>query len=646
MKFFMILLLINLFYGFNSHGQENKINELNVIGKAVILSEEIISNEIRDVNGNVCSGLLIQTDLSGLTFESNNGIVKIDSNPGEYLLYLSRNERVVKIRSQGFKPLQIILYDYGINLSSGKVWKIEITGDKKLDLIPINIITSPAEANITIDGMLKGSWKTFQVSEGEHDLKIEKDGYKIIEQGINVSASNNLFNFRLDKVNLVLVTIKSVPEGAKIVIENSEKGITNEQIFEYPGTYKIKLIKSGYLTLEETITVREGVENNFSYRLNKNTGTISFTVNPRDAEIRIDTELQTSKVINLLPGIHNIEITKDGYISQSDKLEVELGEIFNKDYILEKNSVSVSLIVVPNDAKVLFNKKDYSGKKLIDISPGRYQLEISKNGYFSIEEMIIAELGNPITKNYSLVEKVGILQFKIKPINAKINLLKNGKEITNWVGSKIVNDLMIGNYELKAVSEGYKPTNLGIVIEENKTTIKDINLEISTHSPNVESLQQYTPSDYGTIANDDFSRSSAILQSTIIPGLGQITNSSSRGWLYSLGAIGAGVYYYMNVTEHNDNIAKYDELVQNYVYNKTEENRTAASDAYDKADKSLSTTYLAMGILGVVYAVNLIDVLSFDPPKNSLISNAELKPTIKIVSQNKYLFGIDLRLAL
>ena len=619
-------------------------SQMDIVGSAEFLPNELISNNIRDTNGEICAGIMIVSDLEGLTYQSNNGIVDNQSKPGKDLLYVSPTERVLEVYKFGFEPLRIILSELSINLSSGKVWQIKITGEKKLDLIPINILTDPTDVNIYIDGKLQGKGKTFQVSSGEHIIKIEKDGYKKIEDSVSVSSSNNLFNYKLNKVNLVLVTIKSEPKGAKIYLENSEKGITNEQIFEYPGTYKIKLIKSGYLTLEETITVGEGNENNFNYRLNKNTATVSFNVIPLDAEIRIDTELQTSKVVNLLPGLHNIEITKDGYLSQSDKIEVKLGEIINKDYKLEKNSVSISLNVVPNDAKVLFNKKDYSNKKLIDISPGRYLVEISREGYSSIEEILNLELNNPINKNYTLEKRVGTLQLKIKPIDAKVKLLMNGKIINSWSGSKMVNDLMIGNYQLRAEADGYEQINYELTIEENKTTVKETNMVIKTNNSYQEIQRQNKLT--GNITDEQFSRSSAFLQSALIPGLGQITNSKSRGWLYTIGSIAAGVYYYINVTEHNDNIAKYDELVQNYLFEKTSTNRLAASEAYDKADKSLSTTYVAMGILVAIYAVNLVDVLTFESPQNSIISKTEIHPALLKVQNNQYAFGINVRYSL
>ena len=407
MKNLLSLLLTLLVLNINFLAQETKINELSVLGEGKYLSNEIISKKVKDINGNVCAGLVIQTDLTGLSFESNNGIVKIDSKPGEYLLFLSPNERVVKIRSAGFKPLQIILNDYGINLSSGKVWGLEVTGDKKLDLIPINILTSPPEAIISIDGELKGTGTTFQVSEGEHQVKIEKDGYLTIDQKIIVSSSNNLFDFNLEQLEPVKATIKSVPTDANIAIDGIDKGNTDKDLFLFPGSYSLLLRKSGYLDINESITVRENQNNIFSFNLSK-------------------------------------------------------------------NSVTLTLNVVPANSEVLINKENYTNKKNVELAPGRYLLEISKEGYNNITDYVELELRKPITKEINLTQKVGALQLTVQPLKANIKLIKDNIVFKDWVGSKILKGIPAGEYSLEISKDGFETKILEINLTEEKELIENI----------------------------------------------------------------------------------------------------------------------------------------------------------------------------
>ncbi len=101
----IILLLILSFCGLL--GQEG-LNEMRIVGKPEILKSEFISSNNTDINGNVCAGLKVVTDLTGLSYRSNNGIVKIDKQPGRDVLYLSPDERVVEVYCTGFKPLRIL----------------------------------------------------------------------------------------------------------------------------------------------------------------------------------------------------------------------------------------------------------------------------------------------------------------------------------------------------------------------------------------------------------------------------------------------------------------------------------------------------------------------------------------------------------
>ena len=89
---------------------------------------ELIGNNVRDANGDVCAGLIILSDLKGLKFQSADGIVKIDdSNPGRSLLFLSPNERVIDVYCVGYTPLQIILSEENIRLKSGQTWSVKVT---------------------------------------------------------------------------------------------------------------------------------------------------------------------------------------------------------------------------------------------------------------------------------------------------------------------------------------------------------------------------------------------------------------------------------------------------------------------------------------------------------------------------------------
>ena len=165
----------------------------------------------------------------------------------------------------GFAPLKIILSEVGIKLESGKAWSVKVTGDKPLELIPINIVVTPKDATIFLDGTDKGTSSALQVSPGKHNLRVEKEGYRTVSEAIDVSTTKTLFTYTLQEVEQLQATIKSTPEGATVYLNNAERGITNKALFLFPGTYSLKLSLAGYVDVEKTIEVKENGDNTFPY---------------------------------------------------------------------------------------------------------------------------------------------------------------------------------------------------------------------------------------------------------------------------------------------------------------------------------------------------------------------------------------------
>ncbi|MEI7811337.1 MAG: PEGA domain-containing protein [Ignavibacteria bacterium] len=446
--FFSFVLLVILISPLYSQG----LSELRISGKCVILPEELIDRNNRDVNGEVCAGLMIISDMTGLSYTSYDQIVKIKKMPGQDLLFLSPGERVVTVYKTGFKPLKIILNEYGIKLISGTVWKIEITGDRKPEFIPVNILTSQSDVKIFIDGENKGISKTILVSAGEHRLRLEKEGYKTVNATIQVSTSSTLFNYNLEEIDLVQVQIKSVPSGARILLEDSDKEETDKGLFLMPGKYKLKLTKAGYRNLDDSIEVSETGKNIFEYRLIKNEGALSIRVVPADAKVLINKEDYSGKTeIPLSQGKYKLEIEKQGYNSTSETFEIKPGTTLERRYKLVQKTGGLQFSVQPLEAKInlIQNnkvKQSWQGMKMLkDLPAGTYKLECSLDGYQAVYKDVIIEEGLVTIKEARLerlpgnanvasrkYDYAGIVVNKIISENALVKSLKLEKNGTKY----------------------------------------------------------------------------------------------------------------------------------------------------------------------------------------------------------------------
>jgi hypothetical protein len=378
-------------------------SQMRVLGTGETVPGEIIANvkENKDANNRLAALLIIETDLSGLAFEVD--AVRQEPKPGQYLLFLSPGERKVRVLSSNHVPLDIILSEFGVRLKSGDVWRLKITGDKKIETIPVNLISIPADARKMIDGKDEGTGSVFRLGLGKHRVRLEKAGFAPLEQEIEVTTSKSLFNFTLKEVELLSVTLRSEPAGATIFVDGIEKGQTPKGFFQYPGRYNVSWALSGYVAVEQQIEVKEGEKNEYSVKLEKNTGVISWVIEPSNATVSI-------------------------------------------------------------------NKEDYTLRESAELAPGKYLLEFSAGGYDPKSETIELERGENLRKTYKLVQQTGGLQFSVEPVDADVELLRNGQTIKRWKGFEIINDLPVGDYVIKINADGYRTQRkkVGITIGQKE----------------------------------------------------------------------------------------------------------------------------------------------------------------------------------
>lgn len=208
------------------------IPEMQVVSKAEYLPNELVNNRIKDAKGNTCSKLVIETDLEGLSFNSPKKIVKINTSPGEIKLFLSPEEKTVEVYKTNYMPLIIDLNNHGVKLESGKAFKLSITKLTDINLVSVSIVTSPKDAVLYVDDKEMDGNQIHPLLYGEHKIVIQKDGYEVIYDTIDVTYKNTEFIYELKK--------SFVEEKQYSKIEEKKKVISPKMIFVKGGNFKIK----------------------------------------------------------------------------------------------------------------------------------------------------------------------------------------------------------------------------------------------------------------------------------------------------------------------------------------------------------------------------------------------------------------------
>ena len=311
---------------------------------------------------------------------------------------------------------------------------------------------------------------------------------------------------KLQEVELTAVQIRTVPTNAKIVVNNTERGVTDKGLFLYPGKYQLKLTLNGYVDVEQQIVIEENGKNAFSYTLEKNIGVLQFSI-------------------------------------------------------------------TPSDAKILVNKEEYVYEKNIELAPGKYKVEIQKEGYNSQGETIDLSRGVTIVRKYNLIPKTGTLQFSVTPLNAKVQLQRNGVIIYEWIGLKIQKEIQTGKYNIFCTAKGYKNLSKEVSIDENNTRIEDITLikedssaelseyssdsiqtkKVKSETPTGYSLKQNYPNPFNSYTEIEFAipdKSYILLSVFDMLGLKKevvLDGKYEAGWhkvRYEPKEMSSGVYYY------------------------------------------------------------------------------------------------------
>ena len=254
------LIWITLLFAISAIAQD--IPELRLVGEPVFAENEFVG--VRDVNGRLCAAIKVISDLDGLRYTSYNGIVRVDDLPGQDMVYLSADERVLEIYCTGFKPKKIILYDVGIRLQSKAVWEIQITGDEKKDPIPVTLLTEPEGAAIRIDGGSASTELQHLLVPGIHRNSAAKPGYAVMDTVVSVDLNHALVRLRLQaRSEKAVVDITVTPPDATILLTHTTgRTFTADGSHTFaglpPGEFEYRITHRGYEPRTGQISVKAG----------------------------------------------------------------------------------------------------------------------------------------------------------------------------------------------------------------------------------------------------------------------------------------------------------------------------------------------------------------------------------------------------
>ncbi len=380
-------------------------------------------HQVTDINDNPCALIKIRTDLTGLIFDSNRGIAKVEYKTSEYWVYLPAGTKILKISKTGFIKLN---YEIPLPLKESTVYSMVLTNkgevkgeEQELQTEFVVINSVPEGAEVYINDEYKGTTPfSSPMLEGKYTYELKKNMYHSDKGEINVLIENTpKLNISL-KPNFGKLIINSTPEQEAEIYINNEKieGTTPHTIDRYlSGTYAITLKKKMFEDITQEFTINDELTTKLDIIMKPQFAVVSITAKP-EADIYIDnTKLGTGSYSKrLLSGTYNLELKKNMYHTQSQELQVTAGKDETLVFDLKPNFGGVTISSVPADAEITLDNKA-TGKN----TPHTFEKIASGSHNVSLRK----EMYEPVTQEFTIKDgESADLSIALKPIFGNIEI--------------------------------------------------------------------------------------------------------------------------------------------------------------------------------------------------------------------------------
>ncbi len=405
-----LLTLPFLLLTFTLLAQEPEFKVASFSHEANSMLARINKNVRLDDNDEACALILVRSAETGLGFTSNTGILgNVDWKSGDYWVYVSEGARSLKIFKKGIKTIE---YTLEIIPKSRETYLLElevIRHEPKNVVLPVTIITTPENTNLSIDGKSVGSQtKTHQLSKGTHTIILEMPGYETLQKTITINENSAYFNLKLNEVSNAGLMIESDPAGADVYLDGVKLGQTPISAFYPPGTYPVRIIKEGFITIENQNLTVTTPQTRKKYTLEENVGHI--TINSYEtAKVYInDTEYPNTKNIKLLPQLLTIKVSMPKAEALEKQVILKRNDSLSIDMYPDTEMGSIQVAITPFDAQIeLTGDADEHftaiGMKIFkDIPVGNYTIKISAEGYSTVTKTVTLTANQVLNQNIKL----------------------------------------------------------------------------------------------------------------------------------------------------------------------------------------------------------------------------------------------------
>ena len=308
--------------------------------KIVVSSSNIFFKLDVDIAASKPQYLIIKTTPKSALVEINGTVVENSSEGASKLLQPGVFQ--YSVTAQNFHPKS------GRGIMRGEQIVLDVELEPAFGYLAVLADKEYDGAQVYVDNSQRGVLpltKSIVLMSGEHRVRIIKAMYKSQEMSVKITDGNTTNITPTLESNFSKVKLKSA-DNAEIWVDNVKKGSGEWQGRLESGDHLVECRKKSHNTASYTLTVHAGedVERTFE-SLEPICGMVDITSTPIGATITIDgvevgkTPLMKSDV---LVGRRTIVISKEGYNSNTEVVDVVQGKVISVKSSLSQRSENVS----------------------------------------------------------------------------------------------------------------------------------------------------------------------------------------------------------------------------------------------------------------------------------------------------------------
>lgn len=422
-------------------------------------------NQMLTVNGEPCALIKVTTNIKGMQFDSNIGIVDVTHQTDGYWVYIAPRERRVKLMADGFISLDV---DMPEPARSHIVYQLVVapkgvyhTSDLVRVTFRVNQSNVYVQSGESAPVLSLSNNAVFNVPKGERTFRFIKDGFfeevKTIsiekEEVVDITLKAGASSTKLALSGHIIVT--SEPSGAEVYLNEQRVGSTNYQNRHLAGKYTLRLQLPNYYEHVEQFELKEGATVEIPrVNLKPRFGYWQVTSTPSGADV-----LLNGRIVGVTPikkqviqsGFHEVTVRKTNYHEHKETFRLSDGDEKTLNIKLKGAFGDLQITSEPPDARVFIDNKEV-GKtpyRNPQMPSGTYSIRITKELYADANEVITVTDEKKTERYIALTKNYGTL--KISSQGSQISI--NGKTVaTNSYSA----NLAPGEYRVKATKDKHR----------------------------------------------------------------------------------------------------------------------------------------------------------------------------------------------